>query len=119
MLEAIRLTREAMGNPLYTELLDRAGSAVGRGETLTSAFCDTTLISPSVCEAISSGEKSGQVGLVLTQVADFLDEDNEVLIKSLTSLIEPLILVGLGLAVGFVAISLFLPLFDLTSMGGG
>lgn len=119
MLEAIRLTREATSNLMYKGLLERAGDAVGRGETLTSAFCDTSLINPSVCEAISSGEKTGKVGEVLTQVADFLEEDNEVLVKSLTSIIEPLILVGLGLAVGFVAISLFLPLFDLTSMGGG
>lgn len=119
MLDAIRLTREATTNSVYADLLTRAGEAVGRGETLTSAFCDTSLINPSVCEAIASGEKTGQVGTVLTQVADFLDEDNEVLVKSLTSIVEPLILVGLGLAVGFVAISLFLPLFDLTSMGGG
>ncbi len=119
MLDAIRLTREATTNSVYADLLTRAGEAVGRGETLTSAFCDMFLISPSVCEAIASGEKTGQVGTVLTQVADFLDEDNEVLVKSLTSIVEPLILVGLGLAVGFVAISLFLPLFDLTSMGGG
>jgi type II secretory pathway component PulF len=119
MLEAIRLTREATANQLYTELLTRAGEAVGRGETLTSAFCDTSLISPSVCEAVASGERTGRVGEVLNQVADFLDEDNEVLVKALTSIIEPIILVFLGLAVGFVAISLFLPLFDLTSTGGG
>ena len=52
-------------------------------------------------------------------MANFLDEENEVTLKSLTSIIEPLILVLLGVLVGFVAISMFMPLFDLTSMTGG
>ena len=51
-------------------------------------------------------------------MADFLEDENEVLIKSVTSLVEPLILITLGLVVGLVAISMFLPLFDLTSMAG-
>ena len=54
-------------------------------------------------------------------IADFLDEEIEVVVKSLTSLMEPLILVCLGVMVGFIAISMFLPLFDLAAMaqGGG
>jgi type II secretory pathway component PulF len=56
---------------------------------------------------------------VLSSLADFMDEDNEVIVKSITSLIEPLILIVLGVIVGFVAISMFLPLFDLTAAGGG
>ena len=55
---------------------------------------------------------------VLSSMADFLDEENEVVIKSVTSLIEPLILIVLGLIVGTVAISMFLPLFDLASSAG-
>ena len=56
---------------------------------------------------------------VLTSVATYLDEDNEVLVKALTSLLEPMILIVLGLIVGTVAISMFLPLFDLTAAAGG
>ena len=54
-------------------------------------------------------------------MSEFLDEENEVIVKSLTSIIEPIILIVLGVLVGFVAISMFLPLFDLTSAtrGGG
>jgi type II secretory pathway component PulF len=57
----------------------------------------------------------------LTTLADFLEENNEVTVRSLTSILEPLILVALGLLVGVIAISLFLPLFDLTAAtrGGG
>jgi type IV pilus assembly protein PilC len=55
---------------------------------------------------------------VLVTLADYMDEDNEVIIKSMMSLLEPLILVVLGGVVGFVAMSLFLPLFDLTAAAG-
>ena len=73
----------------------------------------------SLCEAIKSGEQSGQMGPLLISIADFLDEDNEVVLKSLTSIMEPAILIVLGVLVGFVALSMFMPLFDLTSMTQG
>ena len=58
---------------------------------------------------------------LLISIADFLDEENEVVVRSLTSIIEPVILIVLGVMVGFVALSMFLPLFDLTATtsGGG
>ncbi|MCK4276338.1 MAG: type II secretion system F family protein, partial [Phycisphaerae bacterium] len=84
-------------------------------------FTDMDLISPIVCGAIRSGEQSGKLGLLLLHVADFLDDENEIIIRSLTSIIEPVILILMGIVVGVVAISMFMPLFDLTSMtyGGG
>jgi type II secretory pathway component PulF len=51
-------------------------------------------------------------------IADFLDEENDTTVRSLTTIIEPLILIVMGLCVGFVAVSMFLPMFDLTSMTG-
>ena len=83
---------------------------------MSSAFADTDLISPYVYEAIRSGEKSAQVGPMLLDIADFMDQDNETMLRSLTSLIEPMILLVLGLLVGVVALSLFTPLFDITAM---
>lgn len=118
MLEAIQLARQGTSNACYTTLLENAESAVSRGESLADILSHSGLVVPSICEALSSGERSGQLGAVLVQVADFLDEDNEVLVKSLMSIIEPIILTFLGLIIGFVAVSMFLPLFDLTSLGG-
>ena len=57
--------------------------------------------------------------MLLLNMADFIDSDNETIVRSLTSILEPLILVVLGLLVGLVAVSLFLPLFDLTAMTQG
>lgn len=118
MLEAVRLARQGTSNACYADLLDRAENAISRGESLADILAHSGLVVPSICEALSSGERSGQLGPVLIQVADFLDEDNEVLIRSLMSVIEPIILTLLGLIIGFIAVSMFLPLFDLTALGG-
>lgn len=119
VLEALRLTRDGTGNTQYSELIARAEEAVVRGESMSSALSKSDLISPSVSEAISNGERSGQVGPLLLNISDFLDEDNEVVIRSLTSILEPVILIFMGVLVGLVALSLFMPLFDLAAMTGG
>ena len=118
LLETLQLTREATGNVCYADLIASAEDRVIRGENVSAAFAASGLVPQSVTEAIRSGEKNGQLAAVLTHVADYLDEDNEVIIRSLTSIVEPLILLALGVVVGFVAISMFLPLFDLTSTAG-
>lgn len=119
LLDALRLTRAATANACYNDLLRRAEDAVSRGQTLASVLSDPALVIPSVSEAVASGERTGQIGAVLVQVAEYLDEDNDQVVKTISSLIEPLILSVLGVVVGFVAISMFLPLFDLTAAGGG
>ncbi len=119
LLDALKLTRASVWSRVYASLVDRAEQSLIRGEPLHTAFHtkigSTELVTPSVCEAVRNAEKSGRLGSVLMSVADHLDEDNELVVKSLTSIIEPVILIVLGIVVGFVAISMFLPLFDLTS----
>lgn len=121
VLNALDLARQSVANCHYVALMDNARDAVTRGKPLSTAFSETDLIDPAVGEAIRSGEQSGQVGPLLLNIADFMDDENELLLRSLTSIIEPVILVLMGVLVGVVAISMFLPLFDLTSMvqGGG
>lgn len=122
LVEAIGLCRAAAGNVHYARMLERAEDAVTRGESMSEALSAGKLLPDNVCEAARNGEASGQLGPVMLSMAEFMDEDNEVTLRSLTSIIEPLILVVLGCVVGFVAISMFLPLFDLTAMtqpGGG
>jgi len=117
--EILRLTGSTASNVHYQALLAKAEQAVDRGEPISTAFQDSTLIAPTVCETIRSGEQSGQVSSLLLELSDFLDEENETTLKSLTSIIEPVLLVVMGAMVGLVAMSIFLPLFDVTSMAGG
>ena len=121
LIDALKLTEDGCANHHYRTLIASATESVTRGGSLAAAFGDGRLISVSVQEAILSGERTGQLGPLLTTLADFLEENNEVTVKSLTSILEPLILIALGLLVGLIAISMFLPLFDLTAAtrGGG
>jgi type IV pilus assembly protein PilC len=116
LVEAIGLCRAAAGNMHFEALLTRAEEAVTRGESMSETLASGNLLPPNVCEAVRNSEASGQIGPVMLSMADFLDEDNEVTLRALSSIIEPLILVVLGGVVGFVALSMFLPLFDLTAM---
>jgi type II secretory pathway component PulF len=118
LLEALKLTREAAGHYRYARLLAQAEEAVSRGEPISAVFRECPLVAPSVYEAIHNGEQTGQVAPLLLGIADFLDDENDTLVRSLTSILEPVILIGLGVLVGFVAVSLFMPLFDLTAMTG-
>ncbi len=119
MLEALNLVRGAAGHRQYADMVERATHQVSNGESLSSTFEQSNLVGPSVIEAIRNGEESGQLGPLLLNVSEFMDEENEIRVKGLSALIEPLILIGLGLMVGIVAISIFIPLFDLTAAGGG
>lgn len=114
LLEALELTRQAAGNEQYRRMIDRTIEGVTRGELVSAAISSSDLIEPSVYEAIHTGERTGSMGSVLLTMADAMDEDNEIVVRSATTIVEPIILIVLGVVVGFVAVSMFLPLFDLS-----
>ena len=116
VLEALKLMEPAAGNVHYARLIAKGQDHVAKGEPLSLAFNDARLISPSVYEAIRSGEQNGQIDRLMLNMADFLDDENEIVVRSLTSILEPVILIVMGLVVGLVAVSMFMPLFDLTAM---
>ncbi len=119
LLESLDLVRLSMGNGEYRALLDHTSAHVQKGEALSSCLARGGIVDIGVLEALRNAERTGQIGPVLISMADFLDEENRTLVKSITSLIEPVILITLGVVVGFIATSLFLPLFDLTAAAGG
>lgn len=119
LLEALELTRQAAGNTHYVRLIGKAEKHVEHGEAMSLAFQNEDLIEPAVYEAVRNGEATGQTAQLLLMMSEFMDEENDTVIRSLTSILEPVILIVLGLVIGLVAVSMFLPLFDLTAMAGG
>ena len=119
LLESIGLVRASLKNSIFRELMDEAEQSVINGEPFASAFVGSPAVAPSLAEAIRGAEQAARLGEVLTTLADHLDEDNTVAVRTATSLIEPVILVVMGVVVGLVATSMFLPLFDLTASAGG
>jgi len=115
ILEAIGLVKGVTRNRRYRTLYDRMESEVTSGGTISAALEFSKIIPAPIVHAIRTGEDSGQLGVAATYVADILDEDNNELIETITKLLEPVILIVMGLVVGGVAVSLFMPLFDMTS----
>ncbi len=115
VLDTLELARGSTQNRRFQDLFDSLDEAVTSGRQLSSVFEHTNLVEAYVCQAIHTGEDSGNLGGALTYCADMLDETNAELIDTGMRLLEPVILIGMGLVVGTVAISLFLPLFEMTS----
>ena len=115
VLDTLDLVRESTRNRRFQKLFSDLQEAVTSGGRLSTAFEASTIVEPYICQAIYTGEDSGSLGASMSFCADMLDESNEELISLVTKLIEPLILIGMGVVVGGVAISLFVPLFDMTS----
>ncbi|MFG0274608.1 MAG: type II secretion system F family protein [Phycisphaerales bacterium] len=118
LLEALGLLKTSVGNTRFRELLADAEEAVSRGEPISAVFARSSLISPTITEAIRSGEDAGGLGDLLMTVADFVEEDNETALRTLSTVLEPLILAVLGVIIGALAVSLFLPLFDVATAAG-
>lgn len=119
MIEAIGLTRRATTNYRFIELMNRAERMVTKGEPVSAALIESDLFVASAAQAVRNGEQTGRLAEVLVHIADYLDEENEGTIKALSTLLEPVIMIVLGGLVAFVAVSMFLPLFDLTASAGG
>ncbi len=115
LLEALDLARGITRNRAYQALYDAMDASVTRGESISAAMETSGLVNPSMTQAVRTGEQSGRLGESITYVADVLDEENAELLAVVTKLIEPVILIGMGSVVGIVAVSLFMPLFDMTA----
>jgi len=114
LLEALRLTQKASTNYLYINLLQSMHESVLNGRSMHEILLESPLIPASLAQIVHTGEDNAQVGRVMTTLADHLDDHNETQINMLTSIMEPVILIFMGLILGTVAISLVLPMFDLS-----
>lgn len=116
LMESLTLSGRISDNRDYQALQATMIAAVESGSRLGEAMQQSKLISPSIAQAVGIGEESGNLDQAMLFVADVMDEENAQLISAITKLIEPLILIVMGFVVGGIALSLFVPLFDLAAM---
>jgi type IV pilus assembly protein PilC len=115
LAEALVLTRDMMPNMYFYQFFDSLRTHIGEGKSLTPDFEKSTLFPPMVAQMMSVGEQTGTLANVCLEVAAFFEEEMAEKIKVLTTAIEPMIIVGLGGFVGFIAISVILPMFKISS----
>jgi type IV pilus assembly protein PilC len=116
LVDAVSIVRGATRSPLQKELWDEVERSIRDGRPLASALEESALVPPSVSAMISAGERSGRLPEVLVTIADCSEEDLETTVKRTTSLIEPALIVVLGLVVGLIALAMLLPVFGMSQV---
>jgi type II secretory pathway component PulF len=115
LLDTIRHSREAITSSTYLRLLTDVEETVASGGRMGQAIANANLADPVIVSALRTGEENGRLADAADFVSDWMDDENSAAVQQLTRMAEPLLLAVMGLIVGFVALSLFLPLFDLAS----
>lgn len=118
-LEAIDISADAIGNHRYSEALHEAGKAVEKGSPLSSALAAHEDLFPRILIGlIVVGERTGSLGDILTSLAVFYEDEANARLKNLTAIIEPALLLVLGLVVGSIALSILLPIYSMIGQIG-
>ena len=119
MLDTITITGEVSGNRLYRRMWRGVHSSVKQGRKIQSTLVRSTLLPKSVVQMISAGEESGKLGEVLEEVSTYYNKVLRDAIKTVTGMIEPLMIVLMGSVVGFIAMAIILPIFKMSSLVSG
>lgn len=113
ILYALEITAKTAGNSVIEEAVLKTRTSIQSGESITRPLIESGCFPPMVTRMIDVGERTGALESMLSKIADFYEDQVDAAVGGLTSLIEPLLIVFLGVVVGFVVISMFLPMFKM------
>ncbi|HVJ84716.1 MAG TPA: type II secretion system F family protein [Caulifigura sp.] len=113
ILEALGIARDTAGNQVFSNAFDHIISAIREGEAMAVPLKEARIVDDLVVNMVDVGEETGALDNMLYKVADVYDEEVSMLVEGLVNLLEPLMVVVLGLIVGFIVIALFMPLVKL------
>jgi type IV pilus assembly protein PilC len=115
MMRSLEITGETMNNMVLIEAIDMTRASIREGQKLSEPLAASGLFPTMVTHMIDVGEESGRLSEMLVKVGDFYDSEVESTIKGITSMIEPALIIFLGVVVGFIAISVMTPIFKLVN----
>ena len=116
ILEVLDIVGGASGNHVVETSIKGVGEDVEKGDNLSVALSKKAIFPPMMLRMVAAGEATGKIDTMLEKMADFWDEEVEAMLDALTSLIEPLLIVFLGVIVGGIVIAMFLPIFKLNEV---
>lgn len=116
ILQALEIVEATAGNEVFSKVIKNAGECVRNGEVLADPLARSGEFPAMVTRMIGVGEKTGALEQMLTKIADFYDSEVKALVDNLTSMIEPILLVMMGIVVGGIIIALFLPIMSLSQI---
>ncbi|GMR04776.1 MAG: type II secretion system F family protein [Thermodesulfobacteriota bacterium] len=119
ILEALEIVSKASGNAVIEQSIMKARASLSQGKTLAEPLIEEKIFPGMVTQMISVGESTGALDSMLNKIADFYEDEVDTAVDAMTSLIEPMLMVFLGLVVGGLVIALYLPIFQLAGVASG
>ena len=119
ILNALQIVAGATGNAVCELIIMNARENVEKGEPLSNALVNQTVFPVMLVRMMQAGEKTGKVDEMMDSIADFYDDEVDTMLQGLTSLLEPLLMVFLGVIIGGIVLCMFLPIFKMGEVVGG
>ena len=116
LLDCVRLCRSASKSQLFQSLFDAVEHDLLQGKTINRAFHAATFLPDGAAQMIATAEQNGRLGPVLQTMGEHYEEQGETKIRDLVKILEPMMIVGLGVVVAGVVMAIMLPLFDASTM---
>jgi type IV pilus assembly protein PilC len=116
ILQAIDITGKASGNAVIEKAMKEVETSVKEGQSITDPLRKESVFPPMVTQMISVGEETGSLDAMLNKIADFYEDEVNASVKSLTSILEPILMLFVGALVGTVVISMYLPIFNMMNI---
>jgi type IV pilus assembly protein PilC len=116
ILAALETVRDTIGNEFIARAVMQVRDSIKEGESVSGPMAASKAFPPLVTKMVSIGEETGDLAKMLIQIADNYEDEVDVAVSGLTSLLEPLLIVFMGLIVGFIVVSMFMPLFSLAKL---
>jgi len=119
ILEVLQIVSQTVGNVVMEKAVKTAALDIERGESISTALAKHPVFPAMIVRMVTAGEQTGKIDNMLERIADFLDDEIETTLSGLTAMIEPILIVFLGVVVGGMVICMFLPIFKLPEIVNG
>jgi len=118
IMQALEIVGRASGNEIIAMTVNKVRESIREGESIANPLGASGMFPPMVTQMVAVGEETGNLDSMLGKIADFYDTEVEYMLASLTSMLEPIMIVGMGAIVGFIVIAVFLPLYQMIGSFG-
>ncbi len=118
ILDGLTIVAKTAGNKTVEEALITARQSISEGKTVSEPLGQSKVFPPMVIQMIAVGETTGALDAMLSKIADFYDDEVDSAVAALTSLLEPMLMVFLGITIGFIVVAMYLPIFQMGSVVG-
>ncbi len=119
ILESMDIVAKTAGNKIIEEAIFKARTSISEGKTIAEPLADSKVFPPMVTQMVAVGEATGALDAMLTKIADFYDDEVDAAVEAMTALLEPMLMVFLGVVIGGLVIAMYLPVFKLAGAVGG